>query len=809
MATNRRIGKYLPPSNTSQSGIWEKEDLYASPQGAVVQNGLQFYIDPARSASYSGSGSTAYDLSGNSKNATLVNSPTITGSAFTFLPGNNSYISCGNFGSFYAQGTISFWMNSTDVSNYRNPIHSIYQGSNAGFRFEQAGATGSSGTMGMLFGTDAGVSTGHQLGTFSSDTWYLITVTWNTSTNVAVGYVNGSQVFSESNTTWPTTLPSLTLGGGFSSSAERWYSGGIGAVMLYNKVLSATEVAQNYAALKGRYGSISTTIPSAPTVGTVSAAGNTTVSIPYTDNGTGGRYVQGHYATVTPSISATVTSQASPLTLTGPFAAGTAYSFKVSGYNQNGYSTLSTSSNTVTYNVPATMSAPTVSGTSTTLQVSYTAPNNNNSAITGYTVTSSGFGSLVLTSAATANPLTYSASFTQGQAYSFTIAATNYYGTGTASPSSNTITPYPSTVPDAPTIGTATATGTTTATVTFSFSGSNHGAAIDYYAVNVFDTSGNYITGTTYAGSPASITGLTAGTSYKFAAYAHNANGYSVASSFTNNITTTQNKVSTINYVAASGGGVGGTGGSGGGGGGGGGATIRTTASVSAGSSYTITVGGQGSTTQTTFGTSLSSGGGGGAGASQSNYGTGSTYGGGGGGGASNANQTVYGGTTTNNGTYSYSGGTAYWYQGYGQSGAGGGGVTGGGGPNSYGTSTSYGGNGYNGYQIPVLTSIYAGAGGGGGAVFSGGTATAGVGSQSGTSGNGGNNTSSASSGAYGGGGGGGGYFTSAGAGGTGIVCIWYSNTYPTLTSTSGSPTFYNSGGNYIYVWQGNGGFTV
>jgi hypothetical protein len=510
MATNKRIGKYILPTTSTQSGIWQIEDLYTSTQGIPIQNGLQFYIDPALSSSYSTStinkfsypvdiysfvssagannctfsrdtstispignsplkmvvtgtdpyigmyngaaynvapasigqtwtvsvyvkadapttaqlfmmeanstggylasnntitpigtswtristtytltqATTAYvqvrldgpdngelrtlwwdgleveqsstmsdftagptkaiDLSSNGRNATLINSPTITGNSFTFLPGLNQYISCGNFGSFYSQGTISFWMNSTDVSNYRNPIHSHFQGVNTGFRFEQAGSTGSSGTMGMLFGNDAGGNTGHQFGTLSFDTWYQITVTWNTSTNIAVGYVNGSQVFNEANTTWSTQIPSLTVGGGFSSSPERWYSGGIGAVMLYNRALSATEVAQNYAALNGRYGSITTTIPSAPTIGSVTRTSNTGLTLAYTDNQTGGRYIQGHYVVCSPVTNISVTAQGNPLTVYGSFTQGQAYTFTVNAYNQNGYSGMSGISSSIT-----------------------------------------------------------------------------------------------------------------------------------------------------------------------------------------------------------------------------------------------------------------------------------------------------------------------------------------------------------------------------------------------------------------------------------------------------------------------------
>jgi hypothetical protein len=51
-----------------------------------------------------------------------------------------------------------------------------------------------------------------------------------------------------------------------------------------------------------------------------------------------------------------------------------------------------------------------------------------------------------------------------------------------------------------------------------------------------------------------------------------------------------------------------------------------------------------------------------------------------------------------------------------------------------------------------------------------------------------------------GGGGGGCGY-----AGGSGVVAIRYSNTLPDATSTTGSPTFTNTGGYKIYKWTGNG----
>jgi hypothetical protein len=46
------------------------------------------------------------------------------------------------------------------------------------------------------------------------------------------------------------------------------------------------------------------------------------------------------------------------------------------------------------------------------------------------------------------------------------------------------------------------------------------------------------------------------------------------------------------------------------------------------------------------------------------------------------------------------------------------------------------------------------------------------------------------------------------GTGGSGIVIISYPNTYNDAASTTGSPTFSNSGGNKIYKFTGSGSIT-
>lgn len=70
-------------------------------------------------------------------------------------------------------------------------------------------------------------------------------------------YVNGVQVSSDTLAyTIPTSAAGCSIGvyGGFSGSRGYYYSGSIGIVRVYNKSLTTSEVKQNFAAQRGRYG---------------------------------------------------------------------------------------------------------------------------------------------------------------------------------------------------------------------------------------------------------------------------------------------------------------------------------------------------------------------------------------------------------------------------------------------------------------------------------------------------------------------------------------------------------------------------
>ena len=146
--------------------------------------------------------------------------------------------------------------------------------------------------------------------------------------------------------------------------------------------------------------------------------------------------------------------------------------------------------------------------------VSFTPAADNGSAVTGYTVTSAPDG---ITGTCGASPCTVTG-LTNGTSYTFTVTATNAYGTGPASAASAPVTP--ATVPGVPGIVAATR-GDRAASVSFTAPASDGGAAITGYTVT---SAPDGITGTCGA-SPCTVTGLTNGTSYTFTVHASNAVG--------------------------------------------------------------------------------------------------------------------------------------------------------------------------------------------------------------------------------------------------------------------------------------------
>lgn len=192
----------------------------------------------------------------------------------------------------------------------------------------------------------------------------------------------------------------------------------------------------------------------------------------------------------------------------------------------------SNSTSAVSATVPTAPTVGTVNyATATSLTVNYTASSSDGgSTITSYTAVSSPGNITGSISTSGSGTITVSG-LTKGQAYTFVVYATNAIGNSANSASS--ASKIASTVPGAPTIGTATATGQTTASVTFTPPADDGGQTITSYTVT--SSAGQTASG---ASSPITVSGLAPGSSYTFTVKATNPVGQSSASAASNSITT-------------------------------------------------------------------------------------------------------------------------------------------------------------------------------------------------------------------------------------------------------------------------------
>lgn len=216
----------------------------------IITDGLVLHLDAANKKSYGGTGTTWNDISGYKNNGTLVNGPTYEDGSIKF-DGINDYskVNDNDTLNITESLTISTWFKSVDIQSVQSVVN----------KFKQL--------VSLYYGYSLIISPNNhpfvQIGNGSNSKYYNFTNliysigVWE---NITYTFFDGSVTCflndeTETITGFPTTIginsDSLLIG--VKDDETQYFNGDIGNIKIYNKTLSATEILQNYNALKSRF----------------------------------------------------------------------------------------------------------------------------------------------------------------------------------------------------------------------------------------------------------------------------------------------------------------------------------------------------------------------------------------------------------------------------------------------------------------------------------------------------------------------------------------------------------------------------
>ena len=239
----------------------------------IVTDGLVFYVDAANKESYPGSGTTATDIISNTS-TTLQSSgmfENTNAGVFSFDGGTN-YIDSGITLDGFSNFTLLSWANIPALGNGNyGTVTGVYDFVNIGGQsrarfFQRIEKSGANYVHFVGFGTEqiSAAANPTIISNFSANTWVNLAVTYD-GTNIKM-YSNGDL----DGTINAGSIGNLPPQGNFDGklyigATNRLNSdnvthtigntliGKVGPIQIYNRKLEASEVAQNYNALKNRF----------------------------------------------------------------------------------------------------------------------------------------------------------------------------------------------------------------------------------------------------------------------------------------------------------------------------------------------------------------------------------------------------------------------------------------------------------------------------------------------------------------------------------------------------------------------------
>lgn len=221
----------------------------------IVTSGRILHLDAASVRSYPGSGTTWTDVSGNGNTGTLTNGPTFNsanGGGIVF-DGVNDLVTVPDSSTLRfsnANFTVESFITISSISGKQRIVSKGSSGWSQGWHiaarptqweFECSDGVSSPGNS-FLINTTTTVGTYH--------------VVWGVTSTTATLYVNGVQLGSTQTITEGVAFATstVTMGIGAYELGGEHFNGRIFSVKLYNFTLNATQVLQNFNAIRDRFG---------------------------------------------------------------------------------------------------------------------------------------------------------------------------------------------------------------------------------------------------------------------------------------------------------------------------------------------------------------------------------------------------------------------------------------------------------------------------------------------------------------------------------------------------------------------------
>jgi len=270
-----RIGSNNDPTTSLASGLWTGLEQCDAVRREIwpgfvpiVTDGLLIRLDAGDSASYPGSGSAWYDLSGNNYHMSLKNSPSF------FSSGNNKYFDLnGSNNHGICDGTVAGSVSATVAnlgvggSNEKTVVcvamvdNNI--GSNDGGLFDLGDYNSNGRHYCLRLNNSYAAFRAQFWGTgdydFSYDgraIWTMYSVVYGND-KIGKTYGNNGALLGQDgsaiNLTTAGSRP-FEMGRYSQSSGTNYFGGKIAVYLVYNRGLTQSEVTQNFDALNGRYG---------------------------------------------------------------------------------------------------------------------------------------------------------------------------------------------------------------------------------------------------------------------------------------------------------------------------------------------------------------------------------------------------------------------------------------------------------------------------------------------------------------------------------------------------------------------------